>query len=1539
MASTSSSVTASPSPTQGWAYDVFLSFRGPDTRHTFIDFFYESLERKGIRTFKDDNRLEKGDCISPSLLKAIKESQFLIAVFSKGYASSKWCLEELATMMECHEKFKNQIVVPIFYHVEPSDVRNQKGSFEDSFKELVEKIGKDDEEKVRRWKVALKKAGELKGHHLMNDYNGFEATCAEKVAADIDARLNHASLAFEKNLVGLESRVNNIINWLRLASDDDDADARFIGICGMGGIGKTTTARVVFNRFSHQFYGACFLADVRQHNAIDELQKTLLTKILKEKSEVEISNVDEGKAMIVKRLKGKKVLIVLDDVDDQLKQLDELAGGRDWFGRGSRVIITTRDAGVLRSHGVDEKYIYHVDTLEKQEAIQLFSLHAFKNESKTGMEELCGSVVRYCEGLPLALKVLGSHLCGKNAVNRKTILKKLEDANSPHTPKDKILKVLKISFDGLDPENKNVFLDITCFFRKWREEYVKGVLDSDLCELIEKSLISVQNGRIEMHDRIQEMGRYIASQEKPWRLWQLKDAVNVLSGKMDHKDIEGISWSTCFSHVSGLGHRPVKISFREMINLKMFKVDGYGNDFHVTDNDLPNSLRWLQIKYYRFASLPESFASSELVGLSLQHSSLQNWKITQKLDKLTLLDLSWSTSLLETPDFDWMPNLRKLNLGCCMNLKVVHPSIGNLSKLVLLDLSRCSDLESLPSFNQVSSLNSLDLCGCIELKNFPEIKERMPYLVELELREVGIIELHSSIQQLQGLTKLYLDDCEHLVCLSNGFCELKNLVELTLRKVGIIELPSSIQQLQGLTKLYLDKCEHLVCLSNGFCELKNLVELKLRKVGIIELPSSIQQLQCLTKLYLDDCEHLVCLSNGFCELKNLKVLMINSCTNLKSLPENLQSLNSLEYLNLNKSYFDSYPESFNQLTRLQHLDIRNCENFRKLPKLPETICQLYADSCFSYRRDIDELVDFPELQSVAFSSSSKRSWYDFAEMCIHFPSRRKTHFSVTYPIYFRYSKDIDILRIFQYRCYYSNGIAIDLNPGWNCQSFVGFAVCFLAESEDDTLELHSYRDIVDVEHCTIIVKLSCKDNKNEALQRKCVIVKSTDDYEEDSLWFAYIPFSGLWPAKSNSVTPNDFSRFEVNFMDLEGIAHWGCSLLYERRKRPTSWDDSCKGSTTDIGPLGMLEYLNLSGKKFEHLPEDISLLCRLQYLDISGCRRLRRELPKLPPTIKELYATSYLASESNIVELATKYSKLYSVSFYRPIYPNLCPPSLVPGELAKKFIPITRPFLNRNTPFAVTYLLDSYTDYKISRCFKYPHHDPHHDPHKIFVSLDPSWYSHNFVGFVVCFVIPRKVRWESQPNIRPFMHCELITKLTHKDNGSERPLQTECVIGRLIDEEFNYPGDIVCFVYIPFSSLWPKSKAITNSISPNHYLVFEATIQVDSEISSDWSWYRKNRGWSCDLLYTYDKSLTEAIRQKRESGSTEGDLEGGEEEGEEEDGRSKHTEDSGGDDAIAQDNSNSGKEGEDEEMGDEEGSHQLEQRKKARLDKGKAPII
>lgn len=151
-----------PSSTSKWEYDVFLSFRGEDTRKGFTNNLYDSLVDQGIRTFMDDCELQKGKSIS-ELFTAIEKSNFAVIVLSPNYASSTWCLDELLKILECMEA--RETILPVFYDVDPSDVRNQRGTFADAFNKH-EKRYRDDTKKLQGWSTALKKVASIVGWNL-----------------------------------------------------------------------------------------------------------------------------------------------------------------------------------------------------------------------------------------------------------------------------------------------------------------------------------------------------------------------------------------------------------------------------------------------------------------------------------------------------------------------------------------------------------------------------------------------------------------------------------------------------------------------------------------------------------------------------------------------------------------------------------------------------------------------------------------------------------------------------------------------------------------------------------------------------------------------------------------------------------------------------------------------------------------------------------------------------------------------------------------------------------------------------------------------------------------------------------------------------------------------------------------------------------------------------------------------------------------------------------------------------------------------------
>ncbi|TYH46553.1 hypothetical protein ES332_D11G344500v1 [Gossypium tomentosum] len=208
--SSSSSATAADM-IQARTYDVFLSFRGQDTRDGFVSHLCKDLSRKNIETFIDSEKLRRGDEISEALLTTIQGSRVSVIVFSKDYASSKWCLAELVKIMDC-----NKWVVPVFYSVDPRDVRNQTGSFAEAFAKHEENF-KHELEKVKSWRSALTAAGKLSGWDS-------QVTRPKSRLIDVNdilKKLNRGtSNAYLKGLVGIDRRMERVISLIQVGFPD-----------------------------------------------------------------------------------------------------------------------------------------------------------------------------------------------------------------------------------------------------------------------------------------------------------------------------------------------------------------------------------------------------------------------------------------------------------------------------------------------------------------------------------------------------------------------------------------------------------------------------------------------------------------------------------------------------------------------------------------------------------------------------------------------------------------------------------------------------------------------------------------------------------------------------------------------------------------------------------------------------------------------------------------------------------------------------------------------------------------------------------------------------------------------------------------------------------------------------------------------------------------------------------------------------------------------------------------------------------------------
>ncbi|XP_068328923.1 disease resistance protein RPV1-like isoform X1 [Pyrus communis] len=988
---------ASSSSGLGWKYEVFINFRGEDTRKGFVSHLYNALVKKPINAFMDAEKLRKGDDLS-ELLTAIRESRLSIVVFSQDYASSTWCLKELVQILECKDT-NNQIVLPIFYEVDPSDVRKLKRKFEEAFAQH-DRDSNAEMEEVQGWRSALTTATSLSGWDSRKYEN--DVVLIEEIVEDVYRKLiDISSTSSEDNgLVDMDSHMHEMLSLLYPPGGETN-NVRVVGIWGMGGLGKTTIVRAVYNKIAGRFEASCFLENFKEgfmkHGKL-HMQAQLLLSISDNK--VGSSHISsKGFQVMLKSLGQRKVLIVVDDVD-KLEQIEALLEEPHSFGGGSRIIITTRDSQLLSIADV----IYNPKILSDSGALKLFRQHAFgKNQPTRDYDDLSNRVVKYAQGLPLALKVLGAFLRKKTIRVWEDELEKIRKI-----PQRGIHDVLKTSFDGLDDTEKDIFLDIACFLKGMNKDQAIEILDgcgfhphTGIRVLIDRALITISwKEELEMHDSLEEMGREIVRQEsikepgRRSRLWSYEDVHHVLSQNTATKAVESIivdfsrsDWNciNAEAFVSMTQLRLLKVNHKDYT----FKYDFLGSVIRTTplsmshdflrsvirttplsmsqlglreirdytftraycNHHLIGTLKLLNLRYlswfgFPLKSLPSNFQFKNLVELDMQFSLIDRlWEGTQTLKTLKFINLSSCVYLKETPDFTNVPNLERLILQYCTSLVEVHPSISTLTNLVLLNLNSCHELKILPSNIRMKSLKTFNLFGCWSLEMFPEISEGMEGLEELDLSGSRIKELPMSINNLTGLSHFNLKDCK----------ELKSL-------------PSKIR-MRSLKTFDLSGCASLEMFPEISEGMEGLEELDLSCSKIKELPMSINNLTGLSHFNLKDCKELESLPSCI-HMKCLKTFNLYGCSSLEMFPSISEGIEGLEELHLSGSRIKELPPSINNLTGLVHLNLSNCKELKRFPSSirMKSLKTLKLYGCWNLEM-FPEISEMEELKDLELSGS------------------------------------------------------------------------------------------------------------------------------------------------------------------------------------------------------------------------------------------------------------------------------------------------------------------------------------------------------------------------------------------------------------------------------------------------------------------------------------------------------------------------------------------------------------------------------------------
>uniref|UniRef100_A0A0D3BKV5 Uncharacterized protein n=1 Tax=Brassica oleracea var. oleracea TaxID=109376 RepID=A0A0D3BKV5_BRAOL len=744
----------------------------------------------------------------------------------------------------------------------------------------------------------------------------------EEIATDVSNKLISSVPSSDFNsLVGMRAHMENMDLLLRL----DSNEVRMIGIWGPSGIGKSTIARSLFSQHSPDFQLSVFMENIKReyprpcfdrYSAQLQLQNKFLSLILNQ-NDVTIHHLGVAQD----RLKNKKVLAVLDDVDHSA-QLDALAKETCWFGSGSRIIVTTQDKRILNAHQIN--HIYKVDFPRDDEALEIFCMNAFGQKSPyDGFGDLACKVTDLAGKLPLCLSVMGSHFKGLTTKEWEQELTRLRTRLDSETE-----SILKFSYDALCDEDQALFLHIACLFNGERidkvEEFLAEKFVAVKCRLrvlAEKSLISVDSeGYIRMHDLLARLGREIVRKQSPNEPRQRQFLV-------DDGDIRQVLRDDTLGSRSVIGinfllEKELKISdqaFERMSNLQFLRLDSHyvehiilvrTNSQYILEsvNCLPREVRLLHWSTFPMTCLPSNFNPELLMEIKMSCSNLEKlWEGNKTIRNLKWMDLSHSINLKELPNLSTATNLRELDLENCSSLVELPSSIGNLTNLKKLNLMLCSSLMELPSsIGNMTNLENLDLSGCLNLVGLPFSIGNMTNLKKLFL----------SVALPYSMTAKMLKPCGAPLFYSIG--NMTNLENLDLKGCSsLVELPSSIGNLHNLKKLNLRNCSTFPEIST------NIRFLGIIGTAIEEIPTSIRSWSRLDTLDMSYSENLRKSHHAF-----------DLITNLHLSHTGIQEISPL----------------VKEMSRLQTLVINGCTKLVSLPQLPDSLKFMHVENCESLER-------------------------------------------------------------------------------------------------------------------------------------------------------------------------------------------------------------------------------------------------------------------------------------------------------------------------------------------------------------------------------------------------------------------------------------------------------------------------------------------------------------------------------------------------------------------------------------------------------------
>ncbi|KAM0866957.1 hypothetical protein ACQ4PT_042312 [Festuca glaucescens] len=712
----------------------------------------------------------------------------------------------------------------------------------------------------------------------------------------------------ETQIVGRTEEKEEILSSL---FDSMTKEITILPIYGIGGLGKTTLAKMIYNNTQFKEYSQVWVY-VSQTFDLKKIGNSIISQLSEKGKESEYTGMEMIHKSLQKLLANKKILIVLDDLwegeEFHLQSLKDMLR----VGKGGNVvvIVTTRDEDIAKKISTIKPYKLAPLTDDIcWSIIKQKSVFESRDDNKEKLEKIGKVIAMKCAGVALAAKSLGHMLQSMNFGEWESV----RDSDIWNVSSSQVLASLKLSYNdsylklcfaycAIFPKGHKIIKDdlirqwVSLGFSTWQlgERYISHLLGFSFLEHSKSpSTIKLYDEDITlltMHDLVHDLARLV-----------MDDEILVV-GKGGNT--EGIWY-----HYALLDDcsKPLGLESSKIRALRFMDCDKI--ELHHAAFSSAKSLRVLDLSECIIHKLPDSIGVLKqlryLNAPRVQDAVIPNDII--KLSKLLYLNLHGSSKILALPEsIGKIEGLAYLDLSGCSEIAKLPESFGRLKELVHLDLSNCSCIGGISEFlGSLTKLKYLNLSHCKKIGEMPEALGALSELEYLNLSFSSYLESCQEAEVLGTLNKLeYLN-------LSSEKCDLRKLPEALgtfiqlkyLNLSGCIEmseLPRSFRSLKNLVHLDLSYCYGIACLDEALAGLSNLQHLNLLGTSIMLLPENVTELSNLSNLeHLDLSDNLMSsIPESICNLRKLHTLNLAECSDLEKIPDSIGTMDSLKFLDI-----------------------------------------------------------------------------------------------------------------------------------------------------------------------------------------------------------------------------------------------------------------------------------------------------------------------------------------------------------------------------------------------------------------------------------------------------------------------------------------------------------------------------------------------------------------------------------------------------------------------------------------------------------------